>query len=83
MAPVRRAKKLYYLRDRRGKSARIAERTSGNWGKDEAAEPEGLISRTMSLSTGWQVAREPPAPAPAATPPAKRRRAHAAEDPAE
>jgi large subunit ribosomal protein L19 len=35
---VRRAK-LYYLRDRRGKSARIAERTSGNMGKDES--PEG------------------------------------------
>src|SRR6201984_3134013 len=35
---VRRAK-LYYLRDRRGKSARIAERTSGNMGKDET--PEG------------------------------------------
>jgi large subunit ribosomal protein L19 len=31
---VRRAK-LYYLRDRRGKSARIAERTSGNLGKDD------------------------------------------------
>jgi large subunit ribosomal protein L19 len=36
---VRRAK-LYYLRDRRGKSARIAERTSGNMGKDESSEPE-------------------------------------------
>ena len=36
---VRRAK-LYYLRDRRGKSARIAERTSGNMGKDETSEPE-------------------------------------------
>lgn len=36
---VRRAK-LYYLRDRRGKSARIAERTSGNMGRDETAEPE-------------------------------------------
>ena len=36
---VRRAK-LYYLRDRRGKSARIAERTSGNMGKEEAAEPD-------------------------------------------
>ena len=36
---VRRAK-LYYLRDRRGKSARIAERTSGNMGRDEPAEPE-------------------------------------------
>jgi len=34
---VRRAK-LYYLRDRRGKSARIAERTSGNLGKDTASE---------------------------------------------
>jgi large subunit ribosomal protein L19 len=36
---VRRAK-LYYLRDRRGKSARIAERTSGNMGRDEPPEPE-------------------------------------------
>jgi large subunit ribosomal protein L19 len=34
---VRRAK-LYYLRDRRGKSARIAERTSGNMGKDDNGE---------------------------------------------
>jgi large subunit ribosomal protein L19 len=33
---VRRAK-LYYLRERRGKSARIAERTTGH-GLDEAAE---------------------------------------------
>jgi large subunit ribosomal protein L19 len=36
---VRRAK-LYYLRDRRGKSARIAERTSGNMGREETPEPE-------------------------------------------
>jgi large subunit ribosomal protein L19 len=36
---VRRAK-LYYLRDRRGKSARIAERTSGNMGKEEPADSE-------------------------------------------
>ena len=34
---VRRAK-LYYLRDRRGKSARIAERAMGAGGKTEAAE---------------------------------------------
>src|SRR5215469_8598855 len=34
---VRRAK-LYYLRDRRGKSARIAERQMGAGGRDEAAE---------------------------------------------
>ena len=33
---VRRAK-LYYLRDRRGKSARIAERTDGAAGKETAA----------------------------------------------
>jgi large subunit ribosomal protein L19 len=37
---VRRAK-LYYLRDRRGKSARIAERTSGNMGKDPSGDSEG------------------------------------------
>jgi large subunit ribosomal protein L19 len=35
---VRRAK-LYYLRDRRGKSARIAERTDGGAGKGAAQEP--------------------------------------------
>ena len=34
---VRRAK-LYYLRDRRGKSARIAERTTGNLGKGDSSE---------------------------------------------
>jgi large subunit ribosomal protein L19 len=34
---VRRAK-LYYLRDRRGKSARIAERTDAGPGKDAAKE---------------------------------------------
>jgi large subunit ribosomal protein L19 len=41
---VRRAK-LYYLRDRRGKSARIAERVEGPAGKaaetTEAAKPKG------------------------------------------
>jgi large subunit ribosomal protein L19 len=36
---VRRAK-LYYLRDRRGKSARIAERTSGGGLKSPEAEAE-------------------------------------------
>ena len=34
---VRRAK-LYYLRERRGKSARIAERQTSTGGKEEAAE---------------------------------------------
>jgi large subunit ribosomal protein L19 len=36
---VRRAK-LYYLRDRRGKSARIAERAMGAAARDEAPEAE-------------------------------------------
>lgn len=36
---VRRAK-LYYLRDRRGKSARIAEKTGG-WAANEDARTEG------------------------------------------
>ena len=36
---VRRAK-LYYLRDRRGKSARIAERTTGRGMNDKAAAAE-------------------------------------------
>jgi large subunit ribosomal protein L19 len=43
---VRRAK-LYYLRDRRGKSARIAERTSGHGIEQESqAEMEQQMSRT-------------------------------------
>lgn len=37
---VRRAK-LYYLRDRRGKSARIAERTTGFGMNDDAAQNDG------------------------------------------
>ena len=37
---VRRAK-LYYLRDRRGKSARIAERQMSSAAKDEPAETQG------------------------------------------
>src|SRR5438093_5622125 len=38
---VRRAK-LYYLRDRRGKSARIAERAMGAGGREQPSEtPEG------------------------------------------
>ena len=40
---VRRAK-LYYLRDRRGKSARIAEQTSGYSAKISAAEREAAAS---------------------------------------
>jgi len=37
---VRRAK-LYYLRDRRGKSARIAERATGGRVDEDAEAPEG------------------------------------------
>jgi large subunit ribosomal protein L19 len=40
---VRRAK-LYYLRDRRGKSARIAEQTTGHSGKVSAAEREAAAA---------------------------------------
>ena len=36
---VRRAK-LYYLRDRRGKSARIAERAAGSRDREDAADAE-------------------------------------------
>ncbi len=36
---VRRAK-LYYLRDRRGKSARIAERTTGSGDRIDAPDPQ-------------------------------------------
>jgi len=40
---VRRAK-LYYLRERRGKSARIAEQTTGYSGKVSAAEREAVAA---------------------------------------
>ena len=40
---VRRAK-LYYLRDRRGKSARIAERAMGAVSREEPAAPEGAAA---------------------------------------
>jgi len=40
---VRRAK-LYYLRDRRGKSARIAEQTTGYAAKISAAEREAIAA---------------------------------------
>lgn len=43
---VRRAK-LYYLRDRRGKSARIAERTSGHGIETEAAESVEAMTKTQ------------------------------------
>jgi large subunit ribosomal protein L19 len=45
---VRRAK-LYYLRDRRGKSARIAEKTTGVSGKAAAAEREAAAAEAASV----------------------------------
>jgi len=46
---VRRAK-LYYLRDRRGKSARIAEKTTGAAGKATAAERKAAQEAKASRS---------------------------------
>jgi large subunit ribosomal protein L19 len=46
---VRRAK-LYYLRDRRGKSARIAERQDKVEGKDKAGSKAGPASKTGSAN---------------------------------
>ena len=43
---VRRAK-LYYLRDRRGKSARIAEQTTGYSAKINAAEREAIAAEKV------------------------------------
>ncbi len=45
---VRRAK-LYYLRDRRGKAARITERTSGHGLEVEAHEDDGL-TKTQKIA---------------------------------
>jgi large subunit ribosomal protein L19 len=46
---VRRAK-LYYLRQRRGKSARIAEKTTGAAGKAAAAEREAESEASLDQS---------------------------------
>ena len=47
---VRRAK-LYYLRDRRGKSARIAEQTTGYAAKISAAEREAAAAEKAAAKT--------------------------------
>ena len=44
---VRRAK-LYYLRDRKGKSARIAEKIKKKIGIDISAKPEEIVKETTS-----------------------------------
>lgn len=46
---VRRAK-LYYLRDRRGKSARIAEQTTGYSAKLAAAEREAAVAQKKAAA---------------------------------
>ena len=59
---VRRAK-LYYLRDRRGKSARIAEQTTGYSAKITASEREAVAAEKVRSA---QAAAEAKAAAPAA-----------------
>ena len=46
---VRRAK-LYYLRDRKGKSARIAEKIKKKIGIDISAQPEEPIKKVVSAN---------------------------------
>ena len=50
---VRRAK-LYYLRDRRGKSARIAERTDNTASKDAGKQPPPRTPARPELSPAWR-----------------------------
>jgi large subunit ribosomal protein L19 len=53
---VRRAK-LYYLRDRRGKSARIAEQTSGYSAKVTAAERETAAAEKVAAVEAQKAAK--------------------------
>lgn len=66
---VRRAK-LYYLRGRRGKSARIAEKTTGAAGKAASAEREEAAAvkaeATKSVKTGGKKSKAKAAKAEAA-----------------
>ena len=54
---VRRAK-LYYLRSRRGKSARISEKTDGYVGKLDMAEREAAQSKASAAKAAAAAARE-------------------------
>ena len=47
---VRRAK-LYYLRDRKGKSARIAEKIKKKIGIDIAVKPQEIKADTLEIKT--------------------------------
>jgi len=53
---VRRAK-LYYLRGRRGKSARIAEKTTGAAGKAASAEREEAAAAKAAVAKGAQAGK--------------------------
>jgi large subunit ribosomal protein L19 len=53
---VRRAK-LYYLRDRRGKSARIAEQTTGYSAKVTAAEREAAAAEKVAAVEAQKAAK--------------------------
>ncbi|MGE5546860.1 MAG: 50S ribosomal protein L19 [Solirubrobacterales bacterium] len=61
---VRRAK-LYYLRDRRGKSARIAEQTTGYSAKITAAEREAAAAEKVARDAKAQKAQAAATEAPA------------------
>ncbi|HTH18358.1 MAG TPA: 50S ribosomal protein L19 [Magnetospirillum sp.] len=61
---VRRAK-LYYLRDRRGKSARIAEQTTGYSAKVSAAEREAAAADKAAALEAQKAAKAAKAEAPA------------------
>ncbi|KAF0221931.1 MAG: large subunit ribosomal protein [Rhodospirillaceae bacterium] len=63
---VRRAK-LYYLRDRRGKSARIAEQTTGYSAKVSASEREAVASAKAEALKAAAAAKAAAAEAPVAS----------------
>jgi large subunit ribosomal protein L19 len=64
---VRRAK-LYYLRDRRGKSARIAEQTTGYSAKINAAEREAIAAEKVRSAQAAAAGKAEAAAAAAAEP---------------
>jgi large subunit ribosomal protein L19 len=63
---VRRAK-LYYLRDRRGKSARIAEQTTGYSAKVSAGEREAVAAAKAEALKAAAAAKAAAAEAPVAS----------------
>ncbi len=55
---VRRAK-LYYLRDRRGKAARIAELTTGIAAKDDKEAMAAALAEAKAASTATKLEKKP------------------------